>query len=114
MSVRMEWHGDKVLDAIDDAIMKGLRQCAEFLLELARALAPIETGDLVRSGTTSSDASRMAVAVAFAMIYAARQHEEMTWRHASGRTSKYLETPWLANTATWLLFIQASVREVTR
>lgn len=114
MRTRMTWNGDRAADDIDAAIMDGLEDSAEFLLGESRALVPIEEATLERSGVASSDRSRMAAAVSYNTAYAPRQHEELTWRHAPGRTAKYLEIPWLAGRAVFARLIQAAVRKVTR
>ncbi|MGW8988720.1 minor capsid protein [Streptomyces zhihengii] len=70
---------------------EGLRRGLEHVLERARAIVPLEEGTLERSGRVVQD--ELEGAVTFDTVYARRQHEELSWRHAPGRQAKYLETP---------------------
>lgn len=114
MNVRITWNGERIERDVDDAIMRGLTASAEVLLQQSRAIVPLEEGTLERSGAASTDASRMAAAVSYDTVYAARQHEETTWRHASGRSAKYLEGPWLANKDTYARLLQAEIRKAIK
>lgn len=55
--------------------------------------APIEEGTLRGSGATTLErrSDGAVVVVSFSTPYAARQHEELTWRHPMGGRAKYLE-----------------------
>jgi len=77
--------------AVRAAAAQGLSDAAEFLLEESNRTAPIEEATLIRSGDTSLDAARLKAAVAYDTPYAARQHEELEWRHDDGRRAKWLE-----------------------
>jgi hypothetical protein len=59
------------------------------LLEEANRTAPIEEGTLIRSGGTEVRDNEGAIY--YDTPYAARQHEEMGWRHDEGRRAKWLE-----------------------
>lgn len=89
----IEWNGDQITAAVKDATAKGLFSAAEHVLEEANRVVPLEEGTLDRSGVASVDEPSLTAAVSFDTPYAARQHEELGWRHAKGRTAKYLETP---------------------
>lgn len=93
MPDELEWHGEKVLAILNGTNLEGLELGAEHLLQVSSDRAPLEEGDLARSGTATSDPQELAAAVAFDRPYAVRQHEELTWRHDQGRTAKYLEDP---------------------
>jgi hypothetical protein len=54
-------------------------------------VVPLDEAELQRSGTASVDLPSLTAMVSYDTPYAARQHEELTWRHAPGRTAKYLE-----------------------
>ena len=85
------WHGgDDLLDRLDGIEESGLLAGAEHLLEESNRICPIETGDLIRSGSTLAEGRE--AAVGYSSVYACRQHEELTWRHDPGRQAKYLET----------------------
>lgn len=69
----------------------GLTEASEFLLEEANRTVPIEESTLEGSGSTSVDASALQAAVSYDTPYAARQHEELGYRHDAGRRAKWLE-----------------------
>jgi hypothetical protein len=91
-SFELSWNGDAVLAALRGASLDGLELAAEHLLQVSTQLAPLEEGDLARSGEVSSDGERT-VAVSFDRPYAVRQHEDLTLRHDDGKQAKYLEDP---------------------
>lgn len=76
---------------LDGAVEKGLEAGADHLLEEANRKVPIETGDLARSGNIAVDGAAGEAAVGYNSVYAARQHEELTWQHDAGREAKWLE-----------------------
>lgn len=84
-----EWLADEVMAAIEEATARGLQAGADLLLDESNRLAPIETGDLIRSGNTAVDNEE--AAVGYNTPYAARQHEDLSYRHDSGREAKFLE-----------------------
>ena len=69
----------------------GLRMGAELLLEVSNRTVPIEEKILLASGTVEVDEAGLQSAVGYDTAYAARQHEETTWRHDPGRRAKWLE-----------------------
>lgn len=87
MGIEFRWDGDDI--DIDNASEQGLQAGADLLLDESNRIAPIETGDLIRSGRAVANADE--AAVGYSSIYAARQHEEVTWRHDAGREAKFLE-----------------------
>nr|WP_229807240.1 hypothetical protein [Actinoplanes lobatus] len=91
--------------------MDGLELAAEHLLQVSSALAPLEEGDLERSGEVSTDADEQAAAVSYDRPYAARQHEELTWRHDAGRQAKYLEEPMSTERDTMLALLAGPLRD---
>ena len=110
--VTVDWDGDRINTEVDAATYKGLLLSAEALLGASDALVPIEEGTLSRSGVARADRSRLTAGVGYDTVYAARQHEELTWRHAPGRTAKYLETPWIGMRKVYPRLIQAQIRSV--
>lgn len=73
------------------AIERGLRTAGEHVLNVSNAQAPIEDGDLIRSGVvTSAGGSEQLVAISYDTPYAAIQHEDLTLRHDAGRNAKFL------------------------
>ncbi|WP_424861395.1 hypothetical protein [Streptomyces sp. MMS24-I29] len=88
---RLRWHGDAATGAIREAAARGLLLGAEHVLAASRQRVPINEGTLEQSGATSVDEQQMTAAVSYDTPYARRVHEDMTARHAPGRTAKFLE-----------------------
>ncbi|MEE2041280.1 hypothetical protein Q8791_29050 [Nocardiopsis sp. CT-R113] len=89
---------------------RGLGVAGEHLLGASRQRVPIEEGTLERSGVASVDESSLEAAVSYDTEYAARQHQEDTWQHDPGRTSRYLENPFEEEAETMLALYAAEVR----
>ena len=70
-----------------------VRDVAQFVLAEAIQIVPVEDHDLQSSGKVSTDPSQCLAAVSFDTPYAVIQHEDMTFKHKSGRQAKYLEEP---------------------
>jgi hypothetical protein len=109
--VDIEWHGPEIIGIFEGASMAGLELAAEHLLQVSSFLAPHEEGILALSGEVSKDESQNVAAVSYDTVYAVRQHEELTWRHAEGKTAKYLETPMTTERDTMLELIAAALRD---
>lgn len=88
---RVVWNGQAAIRAGQAGARSGLSAAGEHLLGVAREQVPLDEATLSRSGAV--DASDSAATVSFDTPYAARQHEELTWRHTGGRKAKYLEDP---------------------
>lgn len=90
---------------------KGLGEWAEYVLGEAVNLVPIEEGTLQNSGTTavSGDTAAVGFGLGAAAPYAARQHEDMTYRHDAGRQAKYLEIPLVASKEAGLEIMQRAL-----
>jgi hypothetical protein len=71
---------------------RGLLLGAEHVLGISNDRVPLDEAALQRSGTATVDEADLRAAVAYDTPYAARQHEELTWRHAPGRRAKFLES----------------------
>ena len=89
---------------------EGLTEAANFLLSASRLLVPLEDGALERSGTASVNRARLTAGVSYDTPYAVRQHEELDYRHAEGRTAKYLEGPAETERPAMLAIIAAELR----
>ena len=111
MAVEFEWNGPAILAALRGAEMDGLELAAEHLLQVSSFDAPLEEGDLARSGEVTSDPGQNAVAVSFDRPYAVRQHEELTWRHDAGKKAKYLEDPMHTEQDVMLTLIAGPMRD---
>jgi hypothetical protein len=111
---RMTWHGDEWMRQARQAAARGLLLGMEHVLAESRQVVPLDESTLERSGTASVDEGTLTGAVSYDTVYAARQHEELTWRHLPGRTAKYLEIPFNAEAPTVLGLIRAQIRRTTR
>jgi hypothetical protein len=92
ISAKVDWHGDEIDDRVEAAAGQGLRLGAEHVLQKSREVVPLEEGTLERSGTASQEGLEAAVSYN-AHPYDVIQHERLDFRHANGRTAKYLEGP---------------------
>lgn len=107
---RLHWDGDKLDNQAHRGAVKGLTDATEHILGASNATVPLEEGTLERSGVASVDNSSLTGAVSYDTVYAARQHEELTWRHAPGRRAKYLELAFVENAEEIKALIAAAIR----
>ncbi|WP_449277997.1 hypothetical protein [Leucobacter sp. GX24907] len=97
----VEWHGDIVSAMIDANAPEALNHGAELLRGDSVPLAPIDRGPLRGSAqVTPATAGNHTAYVSYDTPYAARQHEEIGWRHDEGQ-AKYLEEPLVQNEAKY-------------
>lgn len=96
---------------MEEAGVRGLNMAGERLRALSVAVTPIDEGDL-RSSTAVIPATNTkdGVKVHNDSVYAARQHEELGWRHPRGGQAKYLEQPAKANAAELFAIVGAQIR----
>lgn len=111
---RLNWNGDQRLQQAHDGLVAGLKKAAEHVLQVSRTRVPLEEGTLERSGVASVDGEMRTAAVSYDTVYAVRQHEELAWRHAEGRTAKYLEEPLVEEARTVQEIIAAEIRRRLR
>lgn len=78
-------------ELVHEAAADALGDAAEHLLELANRTVPIEEGTLARSGGTDLDRDELRASFFWDTPYAARQHEELNYRHDPGRRAKWAE-----------------------
>lgn len=114
MPVRREWNGAQILGEARVGQVQGLTLAAEHLLQESRVIVPLDEATLERSGVASVDPSERRAAVSYDTKYAVIQHENLTYRHAPGRTAKYLEIPFNAERQTMLDLVAAAVRRQLR
>jgi hypothetical protein len=114
VGARLEWNGPRVEAALHDAGADGLNAALEHLLQASRARAPIEEGTLERSGRADIDRGALRGVVSYDTPYAARQHEELTWRHDPGRTAKFLEGPAAEQSEALRALVAAAIRRALR
>jgi hypothetical protein len=111
---------ERVQRLMADGAAEGLHDAGEDLLGAAQLDAPIETGRLRGSGTIDPlgrgpvlidrARRRLKIIVAFTVVYAARQHEEITWEHPLGGKAKYLEGNLLAMAPRYNRYIANKIR----
>ncbi|MGW5352204.1 hypothetical protein ACWERV_17045 [Streptomyces sp. NPDC004031] len=87
----LTWHGALIAEEAREHAEDGMDDGLELLLAASRAVVPLLSEDLSKSGKASRDG--LEGTVSYNTVYARRQHEELTWRHAPGRQAKYLEQP---------------------
>ncbi|GAA1977410.1 minor capsid protein [Kitasatospora viridis] len=110
LGTTFRWDGDRWLAAAREAAARGLELGLEHVLTQANQLVPLEEGTLERSGKVSMDTANLTGAVSYDTVYAVRQHEELSWKHAPGRQAKYLEQPFNSESAVVLEMIAAQIR----
>ncbi|MFF3353382.1 hypothetical protein ACFYWN_12155 [Streptomyces sp. NPDC002917] len=110
----VRWNGDIALDAMREGSVQGVRLAAEHVLTESRRRVPIEEATLERSGVASVDEGALTAAVSYDTPYAVRQHEELTYRHDSGRSAKFLERVLIEEADTATAIIAAQVRRALR
>lgn len=89
MTVTLTWNGPAINAAVQAEAEAGLLLAAEFILQASNAVVPLDEGPLMNSGAVGLDG--LTASVSYNTPYAVRQHEDLSYRHASGRTAKYLE-----------------------
>lgn len=90
------------------AAEQGLQRALEHLLTESRKIVPLDEGTLERSGRVVRDG--LEGGVVYDTVYARRQHEELTWKHAPGRSAKYLEKPMMSERDTMLRMMAVTLR----
>ncbi|MEV1079871.1 hypothetical protein AB0I98_16740 [Streptomyces sp. NPDC050211] len=88
---RLTFNGAPAARQMRAGAARGLLLAAEHVLGESNNVVPLDEAELQRSGTASVDPPSLTAAVSYDTPYAVRQHEELRWRHAPGRTAKYLE-----------------------
>lgn len=108
--LNLNWRGREAARRAEDASRRGLEKAAEHVLGIAQQRVPLEEGILQDSGRTVVDTDALTAGVTFDTVYARRQHEELAWRHAPGRTAKYVEGPLTEEAARCRGIIAAEIR----
>ncbi|MFB7776926.1 hypothetical protein [Streptomyces bauhiniae] len=113
-SFRLDWNGDHIARELRQAAAHGLLLAAEHVLQQSQDVVPLDEDPLMQSGMASVDPASLTAMVSYDTPYAVRQHEETTWRHAPGRTAKYLENPLNAAASVVPQIIAAQLRRALR
>lgn len=111
---RLRFNGTAAARQMREGAARGLYLAAEHVLAESQAVVPLDESPLMQSGTASVDPPSLTAVVSYDTPYAVRQHEELTWRHAPGRTAKYLENPLNAARNVVASIIAAEVRRAMR
>lgn len=95
------------------ATIIALTAIGEDLLGRAQREAPVEEGTLRASGKSEVKETHNGIEleVTFSTVYAARQHEEVTWKHPKGGKAKYLEDPLKEMAARYEAALAAAIRK---
>ncbi|MFB7908113.1 hypothetical protein ACFC1T_16910 [Kitasatospora sp. NPDC056076] len=111
---RFSWSGGEWLRRAREEAANGLADGMEYVLAESKRVVPLEEGTLERSGKAQVDRAALKGAVSYDTPYAVRQHEELDYKHAPGRTAKYLERPAMEARPTVLALIAAAIRRADR
>lgn len=104
----MTWRGPEITQRVKGATRQALGKGAAYLLAQTIPRTPIRDGPLRASGGTDVDDDT--ASVFFDTPYAARQHEELGWRHPKGGQAKYLENTVLEERGNAQAIVAAEVR----
>lgn len=114
VSVNVNLSADQLLNATTEGVVRGLNMAGERLRALSVPLTPIDRGDL-RSATEviPAEPGNEVATVSNGMVYAARQHEELDWKHEDGQ-AKYLEQPARESADELMEIVAAQIRRSAR
>lgn len=111
---RLQFNADLAEREMRRGATRGLLLASEHVLGVSNEVVPLDEAELQRSGTAGADEASLTGMVSYDTPYAVRQHEELTWRHAPGRTAKYLENSLNAARPEVAALIAAEVRRAMR
>ena len=89
--VRSVWRAAQVNQMAREAMVRGLWDVTENVLEEANRMVPHDEGTLMRSGTADVDEHNVVGYVSYDTPYAARLHENPQYSFQKGREGKWLE-----------------------
>jgi hypothetical protein len=112
MASRFEFRGRQWLREAKAAAARGMELGMEHALAESKKVVPLDEGTLERSGKAAVEvqSGRIRGTVSYDTPYAVRQHEELDWQHAPGRTAKYLERPFAESRPVVVDLIAAEIR----
>ncbi|WP_234342272.1 minor capsid protein [Streptomyces leeuwenhoekii] len=111
---RMSFNGAPAARELRAAAARGLFLGAEHVLGESNNVVPLDEAALQRSGTASVDPPSLTAMVSYDTPYAVVQHERLDFRHAPGRTAKYLENSLNAARPEVAALIAAELRRAMR
>ncbi|KMS71323.1 hypothetical protein ACH49_24720 [Streptomyces leeuwenhoekii] len=110
----MSFNGAPAARELRAAAARGLFLGAEHVLGESNNVVPLDEAALQRSGTASVDPPSLTAMVSYDTPYAVVQHERLDFRHAPGRTAKYLENSLNAARPEVAALIAAELRRAMR
>lgn len=111
---RLRLQGDLAARQMREAAARGLYLGSEHVLQLSNEVVPLDESELQRSGTASVDPPSLTGMVSYDTPYAVIQHERLDYRHAPGRTAKYLENSLNAGRQAVAAIVAAEMRRAMR
>ncbi|MFE4548280.1 hypothetical protein [Streptomyces sp. NPDC056785] len=111
---RLTWNGPAVERELRQAAARGVFLAVEHVLGESNNVVPLDESPLMQSGTASVDEPSLTGMVSYDTPYAVAQHERLDYRHAPGRTAKYLENSLNGARAEVLAIIAAQMRRAMR
>ncbi|CAM5589203.1 hypothetical protein [Streptomyces purpurascens] len=111
---RLRFNGALAARQMREGAARGLYLGTEHVLGVSINRVPLDEGYLQSTGTASVDEPSLTGMVSFDGPYAVRQHEELEWRHAPGRTAKYLENSLNESRQVVAAIIAAEIRRAMR
>lgn len=111
----LEWHGEAMTAEIERAARFGLLESASDLQQESSDEAPVDTGDLRGDAKVDkSDLDNFIVRVGYALPYALRQHEEISYNHPMGGKAKFLEDPFRRNKQKYIDHIGKRIAQAAK
>ncbi|MGI5196581.1 hypothetical protein ACQEVY_23515 [Streptomyces sp. CA-288835] len=111
---RLRFNGAPAARQMRQGAARGLYLAAEHVLAGSNDVVPLDEAELQRSGTASVDEASLTGMVSYDTPYAVVQHERLDFRHAPGRTAKFLENTLNASRQEVAAIIAAEVRRAMR
>ncbi|MFK0124883.1 hypothetical protein ACIQSP_16400 [Streptomyces nigra] len=111
---RLRFDGNLAARQLREGAARGVYLAAEHVLGLSNEVVPLDEAELQRSGVASVDPPSLTGMVSYDTEYAVVQHERLDYRHAPGRTAKYLESSLNAARTDVAAIIAAEVRRAMR
>ncbi|MFC5633664.1 hypothetical protein [Streptomyces bullii] len=111
---RLRFNGAAASRELRQGAARGLYLAAEHVLGESNEVVPLDEAALQRSGTASVDPPSLTGMVSYDTPYAVIQHERLDFRHAPGRTAKYLENTLNTSRAEVAAIIAAEIRRAMR
>ena len=105
---KMDFDIKGIRKAKTQSVDRGLLLAGEHILGVSNDHVPHEEGTLERSGKVTVDGDK--AALSYDTPYAVPQHEDMTLKHDSGRTAKYLENAMNSERKTALKIIAQAIK----